>query len=179
MGFGGIITTGISIAILLVAGYMILAGLSYTLNAAIASAATVGEIKAGQMDTALAIENVTRVNETILEFNVTNTGSIQIADVSGMDVLMKYVDPGTGQCVNAAWLGYVPGSGSPVTGAGQWYSTGVVSPMRNTTGTVMLMPGETMAVRAVTSAVHPADTGMVQMAAPNGVYALTQFDFRI
>jgi archaellum component FlaF (FlaF/FlaG flagellin family) len=179
MGFGGIITTGISIAILLVAGYMILAGLSYTLNAAIASAATVSEIKAGQMDTALEIANVTRVNETTLEFNVTNAGNTQIADVSGMDVLMKYVDPVNGQCVKAVWLGYVPGAGSPVTGDGQWYSTGVISPVRSTTGTVMLMPGETMAVRAVISVPHPADTGMVEMAAPNGVYAMTQFDFRI
>lgn len=179
MGFGSIITTGLSIAILLVAGYMVLAGMSYTLNAATASAATVREIKAGQMDTELVMDNVTRVDEATLKFNLTNAGSTRITDVSGMDVLLKYVDPVTGQCVDAGWLEYVPGAGYPVTGAGQWYSAGIVSPVRNTTGTTMLMPGETMAVRAVLSAPHPADTGIVQTVAPNGVYAVTQFDFRI
>ncbi|WP_424357500.1 hypothetical protein [Methanocella sp. MCL-LM] len=179
MGFGGIITTGLSIAILLVAGYMILAGMSYTLNAATASAATVREIKAGQMDTALTVVNVTKVNAETLEFNVTNNGSTRISDISGMDVLLKYVDPGTGQYVDAGWLGYVPGAGNPVTGVGQWYSAGVISPVRNTAGTTLLMPGETMTVRAVLSAPHPADAGIVQVAAPNGVSATAQFDFRI
>ncbi|CAJ35447.1 hypothetical protein [Methanocella arvoryzae] len=179
MGFGGIITTGLSIVILLVAGYMILAGMSYTINAATASAATVSDKKAGQLNTALTVANVTRVSEDTLEFNLTNSGSASISDVSGMDVLLKYVDPDTMQYVDAIWLGYVPAAESPVTGAGQWYSAGVASPMRNTTSTVLLLPGESMTVRAVLSASHPSATGVVQVAAPNGVSAMTQFDFRV
>lgn len=176
MGFGGIISTGLSIATLLIAGYMILAGMSYTLNAGTASAAAVREIKADQLNTMICISNVTSVDSSTLTFNVTDNGSTAIDDVSRMDVILKYVDQDSGQCIYAAWL--KPGEG-PVTGAGRWYSTGIVSPMRNTTGTVMLLPGETMKARAVLSAPQPADAGVIEASAPNGVSATLPFNFRI
>lgn len=179
MGFGGIITTGLSIAILLMAGYMILAGMSSTLSASTASAAAVQEIKADQIDTALTITNITKTGDATMTYNVTNNGSTTINDISGMDMIVKYVDPATGQRVDGAWLAPVAGDISPVTGAGQWYSAGILSPMRNTTGTQMLMPGETMVVNATLSASHPADAGVIQASAPNGVCAIAQFDFRI
>ena len=178
MGFGGIISTGIAIAALLIAGYLVMAGMIVTINAATASTAVVRDIKADQMATGLTLANITSVDAVTVEYNVTNTGSSTIGNITRMDMIVKYVDQSSGQSLAGMWLEPALG-GEPGTGFGQWSGTISASPLRNTTGTVMLLPGETMTVRAVLSAPQPSDTGVIAVAAPDGVCALKPFDFRI
>ena len=178
MGFGSIISTGISIAALLIAGYLVMAGMIFTINAATASMAAAREIKADQMATGLTLANITKVDAVTVEYNVTNTGSTTIDNITRMDMIMKYVDQGSGQSLAGMWLKPTMG-GEPITGFGQWSGTVIASPMRNTTGTVMLLPGETMTVRVVLSAPQPSDTGVISAAAPDGVCTVKPFNFGI
>jgi len=178
MGFGSIISTGISIAALLIAGYLVMSGMLFTINVATASTAMVRDLKADQMATGLALANVTSVDAVTIEYNVTNTGRTTIDNITRMDMILKYVDQSSGQSLAGMWLEPALG-GEPVTGFGQWSGTVLNSPMRDTTGTLMLLPGETMTVRVVLSAPQPSDTGVVAAAAPDGVCAAKPFNFRI
>lgn len=176
MGFGNVLTTGLAIILLLVTGYMILAGMIYTLDNTTVSAAAARDLKAGQAGTALNVSDVSKLDSQTLEFNLTNTGSAAIGNLSRMDVILQYVDPASGKRLSGLWLAPAA-AGTPAAGDGQWSSEGLLSPLRNTTDTALLLPGERMTVRAALAAPMPSGAGTVSASAPNGVGGTAQFNF--
>ncbi|HMK47662.1 MAG TPA: hypothetical protein VK436_13640 [Methanocella sp.] len=170
MGLGNIIATGFSIMILIVVGYLIIAGLSYAISAVTSSAVSVRELKSDQAGMMLAVSGVTKLNSTTMAFTVANTGTSDIDDLSKMDVIVKFVDISSKKCLAARWLAPASMGGDDV-----WYSTGIRSPMRNTIGSAMLMPGEAMTVNAILDTPPESNDGIVAVSAPDGVTATAQF----
>ena len=175
MGLGNIIATGFSIMILIVVGYLIIAGLSYTISAMTSSASSVRELKSEQAGMTLAVSGVTKVNSTAIGLTISNTGASSIENLSKMDIIVKFVDVTSQKCLAAKWL--APASGVNQAGGDLWYITGILSPTRDANGTTMLMPGETMTINAVFGTPLASNTGTVEVSAPDGITATSQYHF--
>lgn len=178
MGFGSIIATGISIILLLVSGYIVIAGVNYSVNAAMASTALVQEARQSQADTSLNLSGIVKINDNSFRINASNTGSEAIDNMSAMDVIVRFVDTGSHQSLLGSWL--KPCTQDTVQpDADQWYVATVTSGWRDTVDTSVLMPGETATIVCVfnSHAPTPSDAGTVSLSTPEGVTVSRIFNF--
>ena len=165
---------GLSVIALIVAGFVVLAGLNYTLDTVKQAEDSAQDTRTGQLDTALALSNVTMVNDTAVRFSVTNVGKAGISNLSRMDVIMSFTNPGTGRPIECLWLTPATQAGA-LPGGNLWYCANVTTPAEALTNTTLIMPGETMTAIAIISGSVPSDMGTLEVGAPNGVTTATQF----
>lgn len=172
MGFGSIIAAGITIIMLIVAGYMILAGLAYSVDSANAAQAAVRDAAGGRMHTSLAIANVTRVDDHALSFSVTNSGSTAIVNVTRMDV---FVMPASGGRITGCE--YLPFLDEATSGfPDHWFVSGHVK--EGVGGSFMLKPGDRMVIQCEFAVQLPDNpVGYIEVAAPNGVQAYRSYKY--
>lgn len=161
MGLGDIIATGIMIIVLIVAGYLVIASLSYTADTAAASLATVRDACDDRLQAAVAVE-IKEIAAGRIDCNLTNAGDRPIDNVTAMDLFVKTIagDRVTG----CAWVPYVNTS---ATGTDHWY---VLERPPARGGADSLGPGEMMIIRCVLADASASD-GLVEVATPCGVTA--------
>lgn len=170
MGFGPVIATAISIVVLIAAGYVLIGGMAHSADVTAASLKTAGDAKNGQLKTALSVNGGSGFVNGTLTFNLHNTGSEKIADLSQLDVILKFTD--AGDPVTTSW---VPLAQPGQTTGLRWSSAGIASITGDTINPGMLDPGETLSVEVQDDAGFPAPTGTVLVAAPDGVTATGSF----
>jgi hypothetical protein len=174
MGFGSIIATGITVIVLVVTGYLAIAGTMNAVNSAEASIAGVRDARAEQIDTALAVAGVTQVDGSSMQVRVNNTGRKDIGNVSGLEVIVRFTDPASGTPVLGAWVPWMPDE--PEMGD-RWYPAGIMSMTRDASGSGMLAPGEMLTIVCDFDGPMPSGAGSVTVAAKNGACASGLFNF--
>ncbi|OPY27781.1 MAG: hypothetical protein A4E28_01848 [Methanocella sp. PtaU1.Bin125] len=162
MGFGGIIATGIMIIVLIVTGYLILASLDYSVDAASASLATVRDATDTRLRTSMSLE-VGAPSASHVDCNVTNTGRTPIDNVTAMDVIVRTI--AGGEVTGCTWLPY---ENATALDRDHWYV--LEWPPVTREGLYGLGPGDTMVIRCVFGSADAGDS-LVEVSAPNGVKA--------
>ena len=161
MGFSGIIATGLMAIMLIVAGYIVLAGLNYAVDSASAALATARDAREGRLHTALCLSDADAAGDR-LDFNVTNAGAAPVGNVSGLDVLVKGI--GDGRVTSCTWL--APGASAE---AGTWCVLYKVDRFPGSPSE--LGPGDTVRVRCTFAGSAAPDAGLIEVAAPAGTAA--------
>jgi len=163
MGFGGIIATGIMVIVLIVTGYLIVAGISYSVDSASASLATVRDAADSRLHTSLSLD-VREPAATYIDCNVTNTGRTSIDNVTRMDVFIRTI--ADGEVTGCTWLPY---ENAATIDQDRWY---VLERPSATQGSPdILGPGDMMILRCVFGNADAGDS-MVEVSTPNGVKAV-------
>ena len=173
MGFGSIIATGLTVVVLIVAGYLILAGALSAVNTATAETGAARDGEMARLATGLAVGNVgPGSGNSSLQLSVSNTGSLPI-DLARLDVIFRLVDAGDGNHLSAAWLPY---NESP--GADRWHVLQLEPARETATSAHELEPGETAVLECDLIGLGPCDAGAVTVVAQNGVSASCQYNLR-
>jgi len=172
MGFGSIVATGITVIILIAAGYIILAGLAYCVDSANAAQAAVRASAEERMHTSLTLSGFEQLDDHSLQFNVTNTGDTEIDDVTQLDVLIKPVSLGAAdRCI---YLPFADDAGHEVPD--HWYIAGQVGTAVG--DTFQLETGGSMTVRCeFADRVPDRPVGYLEVAAPDGVQAYLSYQY--
>ncbi len=89
MGFSTIVATGVSVLILLVVGYFLLAGFSGSIDNLTATMKDVESMKGDQMKTSIGVSNVSTSGHNIT-FEMDNNGYTKITDFSKMDIIITF-----------------------------------------------------------------------------------------
>jgi flagellar protein FlaF len=168
MGFGSVIATGISIIVLLAAGYLLVGGITQSADVTGASIKATADIECQRMNTVLAIDEIgSNREEEWFSFHLENVGSEKIADITQMDVIVKTT--GLNQSVY-----YVPYGAPGQHPAVYWDNDRISSIMAGIGDAVnpgMLDPGEYVNIRVHEAGGFPSNTAWVQVTAPNGASA--------
>lgn len=162
MAFGGIIATGIMVIVLIVTGYLIVAGISYSVDSASASLATVRGSADSRLHTSLSLD-VREPAATYIDCNVTNTGRTSIDNVTRMDVFIRTI--ADGEVTGCTWLPY---ENVTTTDQDHWYV--LERPPATQGGPDSLGPGDMMIIRCVFGYADGTDS-LVEISTPNGVKA--------
>ncbi len=172
MGFGSIIATGITVIILIAAGYILIAGLAYCVDSANAAQAAVRDSAEGRMHTSLTLSGFEQLDDHSLQFEVTNTGDAAIDDVTRLDVLVKPVSLGAAdRCI---YLPFADDAGHEVPD--HWYIDGHVGTA--VADTFQLGTGDSMTVRCeFADEVPDQPVGYIEVAAPDGVQAYLSYKY--
>jgi archaellum component FlaF (FlaF/FlaG flagellin family) len=172
MGFGGIIATGITVIVLIVAGYLVIAGLAYSVDSANAAGTAVRDAAGDRMHTSLAVTNVTKVDAYALSFNVTNTGNTAIANVTLMDVFVLPVS--LGRVTSCQYLPFADNASHDIPD--HWFVVGWVG--KSVGAACMLEPGGQMAIQCEFQYQVPVNpVGYVEVVAPDGVKAYQSYKY--
>ena len=171
MGFGPVIATALSIVVLIAAGYVLIGGMAHSADITAATMKSSGDLKNQQLKTALELDGAAGFINGTFSCSVHNTGSEKISDLSQVDVILTFLDPGNG-IVATYWVPYQqPGQ---TTGM-YWRNAGIDSIAGDLINPGMLDPGETLTVEVVRDSGFPSNIGTVLAAAPDGVTASTRF----
>lgn len=171
MGFGPVIATAISIVVLIAAGYVLIGGMAHSADVTVATMKSTGDLKNQQLKSAMELSGAAGYLNGSLSFAVANTGSEKIANVSQIDVILTFTDPGNGT-VDAYRVPYQqPGQ---TTGT-YWSNAGIDSLTGDAINPGMLDPGETLQVEVASDSGFPASIGTVLVAAPDGNTASALF----
>jgi flagellar protein FlaF len=165
MGFSTVIGTGISIIMLLAAGYVIIAGFTGAVDSMSISMKESQDLLNDQLKTEIKVENFNRINDNMFQLTVNNTGNIKITNVSRMDMILKFSDPS-----NTTF--YLPYR-SEITGSENAWSKASISPDNINPG--IFDPGEKMEVRVYITTGLPNNAGWVRAITPNGVSGSSYF----
>ena len=172
MGFGGIIATGITIIVLILTGYLIIATLANSVDSANAASAAVRDAAESRMHTALAVASVVKVDENALSFEVINTGETAISNVTLIDVFVMPVSGG--RVDSCEYLPFADDASHDVPD--HWYVVEWAG--RNVGDYYLLEPGDRISIRCeFQDHVPDNQAGYVKVAAPNGVQALQSYKY--
>jgi archaellum component FlaF (FlaF/FlaG flagellin family) len=155
MGLSDIIATGITVIVLIVTGYLIIAGLDSSVDTASASMAIVRDSAVARLHTSLLLE-VGDTSPEYLDFNLTNSGKTPVDDLSKLDVFVKTIEEG--QITACKWL---PFRDTPAADDGHWYV--LERPVAG--DPYSLEPGDTITVRCVYTSPGYCD-GVLEVSAP-------------
>lgn len=169
MGFGDIIATGITVIVLIVTGYLIIASLDSSVDSATASLAVVRDSAVVRMHTSLALD-VGVTDLAYLDFNLTNDGETPVGNLSELDVFVKTIEEG--RVTVCKWLPY---RDTPVEDDGHWYV--LERPGAFTGDPDSLEPGDTITVRCVYRSPDYCD-GVLEVSAPGGGSATGYYRIR-
>lgn len=172
MGFGSIIATGLTVILLIVTGYLIMAGLISSVNSAEAASGVVRDAREAQIDTSLDVWNVTKAGGSSLQFSVNNTGCAPIGNISQLDVIVRFVDADNGSPVSGLWMPWAPASASDCWHAGQ-----IVSMARDAAISERLNSGEMLVIRCDFDGLLPSNAGSITVSTANGECASGLFNF--
>lgn len=177
MSFGSIIATGLTIILLIVACYVVMAGITDATNIAAAAAAGARDAKEAQLDTALSVANITRAGSGSLQVCVNNTGGRRISNVSQLDLIARFTAAQDCAPVMGAWLPWRASAGQD---AGEhWHDITIISSTRDATGSQALDPGEMLVARCDFEGGLPSDAGSITVAAGNGASATALFNLAL
>lgn len=172
MGFGPVIGTAISIVVLLAAGYTLIGGMAHSADVTAATMKSSGDLKNQQLKTELELDSAAGYLNGSLSFDIDNTGSEKITNVTQIDVILKFTGAGNTSTVATYWVPYQqPGQ---TTGL-YWSNAGIDSLTGDAINPGILDPGETLHVDIASDSEFPASIGTVMVAAPDGVTASTRF----
>ncbi len=157
MGLGDIIATGITVIVLIVTGYLLIASLDSSVDAATASMTTARDSAVARLHTALVLE-VGETSPAHLDFNLTNAGTTIVSNLSELDVFAKTIE--SGQVTACKWLPY---RDTPTEDDGHWYV--LERPGAFTGDPDSLLPGDTITVRCVYESPDNSD-GVLEVSAP-------------
>jgi flagellar protein FlaF len=168
MGFGTVIASMISIAILLLASYVCSYGGFYMTDILANSAMEMQENKNEILKTRIEITNI-YANESKVFVSLQNTGSIKIGDYGYMDVIVKYSDAsGT---VKTIWVPYQEGAG---TSQNRWAVSNINPDLVNPG---IFDPGEKMELKVLLEdSLKNESVNWIMVAAPNGARASGYFN---
>ncbi len=164
MGFGSVIATGISIIVLMAAGYLLVGSITHSADVTGTSIKAAADLESQKMNTVLAISSIgSSIEEGWFSFHLENVGQEKITDVTQMDVIVKTI--GDGPSVH-----YVP-CGTAGQYPVYWENESITSIMAGIGDAVnpgMLDPGEYVNVFVHEEGGFPSNLAWVQVTAPNG-----------
>lgn len=168
MGFGTVIASMLSVAILLLASYVCSSGGFYMADVLANSVMEMQENKNEIMKTNIEITNIS-ANEAGIFVSLNNTGSTKVGDYDYMDVIVKYSNAS-----GIAKTMWVPYQGDPDALENKW-TVGNISPDLVNPG--ILDPGEEMELQILLGdSLENKSVNWLLVAAPNGVKASGYFN---
>ena len=168
MGFGTVIASMLSVAILLLASYVCSSGGFYMADVLANSVMEMQENENEIMKTDIEITNIS-ANEAGIFVSLNNTGSTKVGDYDYMDVIVKYSN--TSGIAKTMWIPY---QGDPDTLGNKW-TVRNISPDLVNPG--ILDPGEEMELQILLEdSLENKSVNWLLVAAPNGVKASGYFN---
>ncbi len=141
MGLSDVIAAGITLITLMVAGYLIIAGINGSADAATASLAAVRDTADARLHTSLTID-VGHAGLEYIDFNLTNIGKTPIDNLAELDLFVKTIEDG--RVTGCRWLPFQDG---PAGDGEYWYVADRHGAFP--TDPYSLKPGETIIARVV------------------------------
>lgn len=168
MGFGTVIASMISVAILLLASYVCSYGGFYMTDILANSAMEMQENKNEILKTGIEITNI-YADESEVFVSLQNTGSVKIGDYDYMDVIVKYSD--TSSNVKTIWIPYQKGAGALQN---RWIVRNISPDLVNPG---IFDPGEKMELNVLLEdSLKNESVNWIMVAAPNGARASGYFN---